>query len=72
MKNGSSGRILHPIGRSYYFGFLIALSTVFVCSGFGDRLFSILGVNEIIRFYDPVLLKSADGKKFGLKTNAVK
>ena len=27
--------MLHPIGRSYFFGFLIALSTVFVCSGFG-------------------------------------
>ena len=29
--------MLHPIGRSCYFGFLLALSTVLVCSGF-DRI----------------------------------
>ena len=58
--------MLHPIGRSYYFGFLIALSTVFVCSGFGDRLFSILG-NEIIRFYDPVLPKVPMARSLDLR-----
>ena len=40
--------MLHPIGRSYYLLFIARAQFLFVLAG--DRPFSILGVNEIIRF----------------------